>query len=74
MAYGIRHYTAHESCEFRKFFHAELREYWTRLGFDILKFDDDIVKSGTMSIRQAIFQTYGNEAVKLIQGFVYNPK
>jgi len=54
--------------EFERIFHVPLSEYWQGfLGFDITGFDDKVIKSGTMSVKAAVLQTYGQDAVTLIQ-------
>jgi hypothetical protein len=61
-------YTPREVREFERIFHVPLSEYWQGfLGFDITGFDDKVIKSGNMSVKAAVLQTYGQDAVTLIQ-------
>jgi hypothetical protein len=60
--------TSRDAVEFKQRFHAALGDYWHPLfGFDVTGFDDKVVKSGNMSMKDAVRQTYGQEAVVLIQ-------
>ena len=67
--------SARERNEFRRLFKADLSKYYAHpvLGFDVVKFDDEIVKSGTQSVRAAILQTWGPDAVRLIQDLLNVP-
>lgn len=60
-------YSQRQARDFERIFKANLKDYWLPgpLGFDIIKFDDDVVKSGNMSVRDAVQQTYGMDAVAL---------
>jgi hypothetical protein len=61
-------YTTRDANEFNRIFHEPLSNYWQGiLGFDVLGFDDRIVKSGNMSVKAALQQTWGSDAVALIQ-------
>jgi hypothetical protein len=61
-------YSMREAREFERFFHVPLSEYWQGiLGFDVTGFDDQVIKSGNMSVKDAVRQTYGQDAVVLIQ-------
>jgi len=54
--------------EFERIFREPLTQYWHGiLGFDVVGFDERIVKSGSGSVKDAVRQTYGQEAVALIQ-------
>ena len=55
--------------QFERTFHVPLAKYWhgSLLGFDVCGFDDEVIKSGTMSVKDAVRQTYGSEAVALVQ-------
>ena len=60
--------TSHDAVEFKRIFHVSLGEYWHPVfGFDVTGFDDKVVKSGNQSMKDAVRQTYGQEAVALIQ-------
>ena len=64
-------FTQREAREFERIFHVPLSRYWQGfLGFDITGFDDQVIKSGTMSVKDAVRQTYGQDAVTLIQGLL----
>lgn len=61
------HYSARQARDFHSIFGAHLHDYWQGiLGFDVTKFDDEIVHSGTMSCRDAVRQTWGVKGVMLI--------
>lgn len=60
--------TSHDAVEFKRLFHVSLGEYWHPVfGFDVTGFDDKIIKSGNQSMKDAVRQTYGQDAVALIQ-------
>ena len=60
--------TSQDAIEFKRIFHVSLRDYWHPvLGFDITGFDDRVIKSGNQSVKDAVRQTYGQDAVALIQ-------
>jgi len=60
-------YSDSQKRDFKRYFGTELRSYWhPLLGFDIVRFDDEVVKSGNMSVRDAVQQSYGMDAVALI--------
>ncbi len=50
--------------EFEQVFKVKLSDYWQGiLGFDVVSFDDDVIKSGNQSMRDATRQSYGVDAV-----------
>lgn len=61
-------YSQRDAAEFNRLFHVPLSQYWhgPMLGFDITGFDDEVLKSGNMSPRSALQQTYGTDGVNLI--------
>lgn len=65
----LQHYSAADARDFESIFHVPLKDYWhgPLLGFDITGFDDRVIKSGTMSVRDAVCQTYGYPGVVLVQ-------
>ncbi len=57
--------------EFRKVFGIPLKPYMDiRTGFDIIKFDDEFIKSGSGCMRDAIQAKYGDAGVKLIKDLI----
>jgi hypothetical protein len=59
---------ARDAVAFERIFHVKLAKYWQgALGFNITGFDADVIKSGNMQMRAAVRQTYGQDAVALIQ-------
>lgn len=70
-------YSTRDAREFERFFHVPLSDYWEGfLGFDVTGFDDRVIKSGNMSVKDAVRQTYGQDAVVLVQrllGMVSDP-
>ncbi len=61
-------YSVRDANEFKRIFKADLRDYWQGiLGFDVVGFDDRLIKSGNQSVKDAVRQTYGQDAVVLIQ-------
>jgi hypothetical protein len=72
MRYVTQQYTARDAADFERFFHVKLSQYWhgPLLGFDITGFDEEVLKSGTMSCRAAIQQTYGQDAASLVARLV----
>jgi hypothetical protein len=60
-------YNERQAREFRKIFKVELKAYWSKLlGFDITRFDGEVIKSGNQSMQAAVMQSYGQDAVTLI--------
>lgn len=62
-------FTAKDAKQFEATFHVPLKNYWhgNLLGFDVTGFDTDVIKSGNQSMKAAVQQTYGMDAVKLIE-------
>lgn len=57
--------------KFKNIFGREFHDFWNIVyGFDIVKFDDEIVKSGDKSVKEVIQENYGEEAVNLILGIL----
>jgi hypothetical protein len=57
--------------EFENTFKLKFDNYFSNLlGFDIVKFDEDIKTPDGISTKDFINKTYGNEAVKLIQNLI----
>lgn len=69
-------YTQRQANEFQRIFKRNIREFWdgSLLGFNIIKFNDDVVKSGTQQMRAAIRQTWGIEGSQLIAELVGAPR
>jgi hypothetical protein len=67
--YVRQSYSSRQARDFERIFKVKLSDYWLgpMFGFDVTEFDDDVVKSGNQSPRAAIQQTYGSEAVKLVE-------
>ena len=60
-------YTTRQANEFKRHFGVSLRDYWSNLlGLDITRFDDEVIKSGNQSMRTAIFQSKGTDAVRIV--------
>ncbi len=58
--------------QFQKEFSVRLWTYWDmRTGFDIVRFDDEVIKPPDgASTREAILARYGEDAVKLIEELI----
>ncbi len=60
--------TSKDAADFKRIFHVALKDYWHGiLGFDVTGFDDEVIKSGNQCMKDAVRQTYGQDAVILIQ-------
>lgn len=60
-------YSQREAAEFKRTFGVNLSQFWNALGFDVVKFDEEFVHSGiNMSVRDAILQSYGVDAVNVV--------
>lgn len=58
----------HERAEFRATFHDDLADYWHPIsGFDIVAFDEKLIKSGTQSVASMVAKKYGDKAVAQIK-------
>ena len=69
----LYHTTPEERREFARIFNRDLRDYFEKgFGFDIIKFDEELIKppNGT-SCRQHLRYIYGEDAVKLIEGLIH---
>lgn len=58
--------------KFKNTFKRELKEFWSPLtGFDVLKFDDEVVKppDGT-STKQHLLNVHGEEVMKFVERLV----
>jgi len=62
--------------EFQRVFGRRLKPYFDMLtGFDVIKFDDKIVKPGkTESTAQAVARQWGDDAVALIRALIGKPE
>lgn len=61
------HYSQRDAAQFKRMFGVPLSQFWNALGFDVVKFDEEFVHSGiNMSVRDAILQSYGVDAVNLV--------
>jgi len=62
--------------EFKRIFGINLLDYFCPItGFDIVRFDDNFIKSPDgKSMRQVIQEKYGNEGVELIERLIKFPK
>ena len=58
--------------EFTEMFGVSLRSYWNNItGFDIVRFDDDVIKSPeNESMGATVLETYGQEAYDLIRRLI----
>lgn len=57
--------------EFKKLFGIPLKDYWEKnLGFDIIKFDKEVVKSGSKCMHDAIQDRWGDAAAILVRRLV----
>ena len=58
--------------EFTEMFGVSLRSYWNNItGFDIVMFDDDVIKSPeNESMGATVLETYGQEAYDLIRRLI----
>jgi len=58
--------------EFVEIFGVSLRSYWNNItGFDIVMFDDDVIKSPeNESMGATVLETYGQEAYDLIRRLI----
>jgi hypothetical protein len=58
--------------KFAEVFGVALRPYWDNItGFDIVKFDDDFIKSPeNKSMGDTVLETYGQEAFDLIRKLI----
>lgn len=72
-AIPTQRYLTRQASEFERTFGVPLSSYWCPLlGFNITGFDDQVVKSGARSVREAVQQTYGSDAVRLIESLLDN--
>ena len=57
---------------FRSTFNVNLSTYWqdNLLGFDVLRFDQDVVQSGSHSMHEAIVSKFGSPAATMIDELV----
>jgi hypothetical protein len=53
---------------FQRVFGVGLKKYWINhvLGFDIIKFDKEVIKSGARSMAEVVKKKYGKEGLDLI--------
>ena len=57
--------------QFQNIFHCLLQGFMNLItGFDIIDFDERVVKSGDKCMRDAILEKYGEEAVALIEALI----
>jgi hypothetical protein len=61
--------------EFRRIFGLPLREFFDNLaGFNIVKFDDEVVKSGDDCMRDVVQARWGEPGVSLIYRLIGKPE
>ncbi len=65
---AIRKLYLDNALEFQKIFGRRLFGFWDNLvGFDIVKFDEEFIKSAVdQSLKDAVFEKYGEAAVALL--------
>jgi len=57
--------------EFQRIFHFRLRPFVDLVtGFDIIRFDDEVVKSGTRQMEAVIRKDYGQAGVDLVKALL----
>lgn len=55
-----------------EFFGRPLRTFWDNFtGFDVIRFDDKIVKSGDRACSEVLLEKWGIEAVTLIKQLIH---
>jgi hypothetical protein len=70
MLENVNRYKMHYA-KFRQVFGVTLKPYWCNLrGFDIVKFDDQVIKSGDGSVHDAVQARWGDTGVTLIQSLI----
>lgn len=52
---------------FKRVFYTDLANYWDFTGFDIVRFDDEYIKSGDNSMEDVVRERFGDNAVELIK-------
>jgi hypothetical protein len=57
---------------FQRVFGVSLRKYWLNhlLGFDIVKFDNEVVKSGDRCMSEVVKEKYGNDGLMIIEELI----
>ena len=67
----LQPYTSLQAITFRQYFGKDLKEYWDFTGFDVIKFDEEVIKPADgVSTRQAILSNYGTDACTFIQKLI----
>ena len=66
----MAYYTSGQANSFQKVFGISIAPFIDETGFDILKFDSEIVKSGDGSMADALTTTYGETARHLIESLI----
>ena len=62
-------YSGQQRLAFRQLFHCDIRNFWSNLtGFDVIKFDEEVVKpADNVSTEAKLREEWGEEAVALIR-------
>ena len=57
---------------FQRVFGVSLRKYWINhlLGFDIIKFDNEVVKSGDRCMSTVVLEKYGKDGLMIIEELI----
>ena len=57
---------------FQKVFGVSLRKYWLNhiLGFDIVKFDNEVVKSGDRCMSEVVLEKYGKDGLNIVEALI----
>lgn len=56
---------------FQTMFHVRLWRYWDIVtGFDLIKFDEQVIQSADRCMKEVTQETYGDEAVTLIKALI----
>ena len=65
----MNNYPKHLESDFKKIFNVNLKKYWKPFfGFDIVRFDEEIIKSlDGKSMKETINDNYNEIGVKLIE-------
>jgi len=55
---------------FRELFNVSVFTFWDMTGFDLIKFDNEFIRSGKGSMEETVQKRYGEEAVKLVKELI----
>ena len=57
---------------FQRVFGVGLKKYWINhlLGFDIIKFDNEVIKSDDRCMSEVVLEKYGKDGLMIIEGII----